>query len=92
MVKISPIYTMYGIFQFRRGNLVSFSMNENSFYTCRVLLKIVPMVFYGTGREVPTYAVLDDGFTTTLVDTELANALGLVGPVEDNFKGGVTSL
>lgn len=44
----------------------------------------------GPGGEVPTYALLDDSdveFTTTLIDTELADALGLVGSEQDIFMG-----
>lgn len=50
------------------------------------------MILSGPGGEVLIYALLDDGSKTTLIDTELVDTLGLFGPEEDIFMGGVTGL
>lgn len=48
-----------------------------------VLLRIIPIKIYGNGITMDTYAFLDDGSTTTLIDEKLANALNLVGPTKE---------
>ncbi|KAK0142399.1 hypothetical protein N1851_019843 [Merluccius polli] len=45
----------------------------------RVLLKMVPVVLRHDGKEMSTYAIIDDGAERTLLLKEAANALGLKG-------------
>ncbi|KAL0879883.1 hypothetical protein ABMA27_002409 [Loxostege sticticalis] len=42
-------------------------------------LKIVPIKVIGPRKVIPTYALLDDGSTVTLIDEELAQRAGLRG-------------
>ena len=46
-----------------------------------MLLKTVPVRLSGPGGKIKTYAILDEGSTVTLVDDEVAKALGARGPV-----------
>ena len=48
-------------------------------YNSRVLLKMVPVVLRHDGKEMSTYAIIDDGAKRTLLLKEAANALGLKG-------------
>ncbi|CAH0404948.1 unnamed protein product [Chilo suppressalis] len=48
-----------------------------------VLLKIVPVQLYGPNGIHNTYALLDDAASVSMIDSELANTLGLTS--EDNY-------
>lgn len=71
-------------------NPVTFLVKENSAARSRAYLKIVPVIVAGPCGEVHTFALLDDGSTTTLIDNELSDTLGLVGPEAPIFVGGIT--
>lgn len=45
-----------------------------------LLFRILPVVLYGRAKTVNTYAMIDEGAAVSLIDTDLANELGLVGP------------
>ncbi|XP_053691407.1 uncharacterized protein LOC128739932 [Sabethes cyaneus] len=45
------------------------------------LFRIIPVTLYGNGKSVYTYAFLDDGFDTTLVESRIANELGVTGEI-----------
>jgi len=46
---------------------------------CRLLFRILPVTLYGAGRQVDTYAVLDEGSSVTMIDDELQRDLGVRG-------------
>lgn len=48
----------------------------------RVLLKIVPIQIEGTKKTIETYALLDEASTVSLIDQDLAEELGLDGPLK----------
>lgn len=54
------------------------SASHISFNT-RVILRIIPIKLWGNGISIDTFAFLDDGSTTTLIEEELADELKLVG-------------
>ncbi|XP_059048269.1 uncharacterized protein LOC131843614 [Achroia grisella] len=62
---------------------------ENS----QVLLKVCPIIVKGkTGREVETYAMLDEGSTVTLIDAEIAEQIGAEGPTRSlRIQGAASS-
>ncbi|XP_070132548.1 uncharacterized protein [Drosophila bipectinata] len=45
----------------------------------RLLFRILPVTLYGAGRQVDTYALLDEGSSVTMIDNELRRDLGLQG-------------
>ncbi|XP_043862794.1 uncharacterized protein LOC120457848 isoform X2 [Drosophila santomea] len=45
----------------------------------RLLFRILPVTLYGAGREVDTYALLDEGSSVTMIDDELRKDLGVQG-------------
>ncbi|XP_070138625.1 uncharacterized protein [Drosophila bipectinata] len=45
----------------------------------RLLFRILPVTLYGAGRQVDTYALLDEGSSVTMIDDELRRDLGLRG-------------
>lgn len=58
-----------------------------------LLFRILPVVLYGATRNISTYAMLDEGSAVSLIDSDLANDLGLVGaPTSLNLQwfGNVT--
>ncbi|KAJ0181479.1 hypothetical protein K1T71_003564 [Dendrolimus kikuchii] len=65
---------------------------HNSNTERRVLLKVCPITVKGlNGKEVSTYALLDEGSTITLVDEEIAGMLGADGPRRPLNIHGITS-
>ncbi|GBP48739.1 hypothetical protein EVAR_88200_1 [Eumeta japonica] len=44
-----------------------------------MFLKIIPVRVAGPKKEIDTYALLDDGSTVTLIDSDLAQQLGARG-------------
>ncbi|XP_062713931.1 uncharacterized protein LOC134290753 [Aedes albopictus] len=46
-----------------------------------VLFRIIPVILYANGRSVSTFAFLDGGSDSTLVERSLAEALGVEGPI-----------
>ncbi|CAK1597101.1 unnamed protein product [Parnassius mnemosyne] len=54
-----------------------------------VLLKVCPITLRGPhGKEIDTYALLDEGSTISLIDDDLARELGAEGPVKPlNIRG-----
>ncbi|XP_041630550.2 uncharacterized protein, partial [Drosophila kikkawai] len=45
----------------------------------RLLFRILPVTLYGAGRQVDTYALLDEGSSVTMIDDELRRDLGVRG-------------
>ncbi|XP_070142059.1 uncharacterized protein [Drosophila kikkawai] len=43
----------------------------------RLLFRILPITLYGAGRQVDTYALLDEGSSVTMIDDELRSDLGV---------------
>lgn len=69
----------------RPGNPFSKPMPGKPIYTCReerdlpLLFRVVPVTLHGPDHSITTYALLDEGSSVTLIDTELANTLRLEG-------------
>ncbi|XP_062556965.1 uncharacterized protein LOC134221800 [Armigeres subalbatus] len=55
------------------------SCNTHSKMARRILFRYVPVTIYGKGRQVTTYAFLDDGSSATLMEDSLLRELGLKG-------------
>ncbi|XP_063371133.1 uncharacterized protein LOC134659420 [Cydia amplana] len=55
----------------------------------RAYLKIVPVTLRGPRTAIDTFALLDEGSTVTIIDSALADALGLDGPTEPMWVQGV---
>ena len=47
-----------------------------------VILQVVPVILYGPGNQLDTYALLDTGSTCSLVTSDIDGQLGLDGPSE----------
>ncbi|XP_044573583.1 uncharacterized protein LOC123257723 [Drosophila ananassae] len=45
----------------------------------RLLFRVLPVTLYGGGKQVDTYALLDEGSSVTMVDNELVAELGVQG-------------
>ncbi|XP_070139042.1 uncharacterized protein [Drosophila bipectinata] len=45
----------------------------------RLLFRILPVTLYGGGKQVDTYALLDEGSSVTMIDKELVAELGVQG-------------
>lgn len=64
----------------------SISNNENSTTNCHVydinqtLLKIIPIILKGPNSQIEIFALLDEGSTVSLIDSKIAEKLGLKGP------------
>ncbi|KAL0819308.1 hypothetical protein ABMA28_007441 [Loxostege sticticalis] len=58
----------------------------------KTLLKIVPVTVSGPKGSFDTYALLDDGSTATLIDSNVASRIGLSGPEESITVNGVGGL
>ncbi|XP_055632837.1 uncharacterized protein LOC129773265 [Toxorhynchites rutilus septentrionalis] len=46
-----------------------------------ILFRLIPVTLHGNGRAIQTYAFLDDGSSTTLVESATARKLGLSGDI-----------
>ncbi|XP_055522671.1 uncharacterized protein LOC129716855 [Wyeomyia smithii] len=55
------------------------SCNTHSKATKKVLFRYVPVTIYGKGKQVKTFAFLDDGSSATLMEHGLLRELGLKG-------------
>lgn len=56
----------------------------------KVILKVLPVELEGPCGRVTTYALLDEGSTVTLVEKEIADSVGAVGPESSlNLQGAV---
>ncbi|XP_058457574.1 uncharacterized protein LOC131434649 [Malaya genurostris] len=67
------------------------SCNTHTKIAEKVLFRYVPVTIYGKGKQVTTYAFLDDGSSATLIEHDLLNELGLKGaphPLCLNWTGG----
>lgn len=56
-------------------------------------LKIVPVTVYGPAGSCDVFALLDDGSTATVIDSSIANRIGVTGPQQTiiiNAIGGLT--
>ncbi|GBP04388.1 hypothetical protein EVAR_88207_1 [Eumeta japonica] len=51
-----------------------------------MFLKIIPVRVAGPKKEIDTYALLDDGSTVTLIDSDLAQQLGARGRNEPTHR------
>ncbi|XP_065079785.1 uncharacterized protein LOC135702687 [Ochlerotatus camptorhynchus] len=49
---------------------------------CAVLFRMVPVTLYNGKKRVDTLALIDEGSSVTMVDSELVRTLGADGPVE----------
>lgn len=47
-----------------------------------ILLRIIPVNLKGPGGEINTYALFDEAATTTLIESRIADEIGLDGPIE----------
>ena len=54
-----------------------------------VLLQVVPVTFYGPKGYFKTYAMLDTGSTCSLLLADVAEKLGLDGPLENVVLNGI---
>lgn len=54
-------------------------MNFQSSSQNITLFRTVPVVLYGNGTEIKTFAVLDEGSALTMIDADLATVLKLRG-------------
>ncbi|XP_062704301.1 uncharacterized protein LOC134286665 [Aedes albopictus] len=66
------------------GETTSNERNCNAHHksSTKTLFRVVPVVLYGRGKIVKTYAFLDDGSAFTLMDEQLAEELNLNGELE----------
>ena len=48
-----------------------------------VLFKVIPVKLFNASKEVDTYALLDDGSSVTLIDSQLVSALELTGTEDE---------
>lgn len=48
-----------------------------------VLFKYIPVTLFGNGYSLNTYALIDEGASCSLIETELAEQLGLDGPADE---------
>ncbi|XP_053691604.1 uncharacterized protein LOC128740118 [Sabethes cyaneus] len=46
-----------------------------------IMFRILPVTLHGNGKAIKTYAFLDDGSSATLVESQIANELGIKGDV-----------
>ncbi|XP_055633544.1 uncharacterized protein LOC129773906 [Toxorhynchites rutilus septentrionalis] len=46
------------------------------------LFRYLPVTIHGNGKHVSTYAFLDDGSNSTLLENKIASALGIKGPTD----------
>ncbi|XP_055623726.1 uncharacterized protein LOC129767128 [Toxorhynchites rutilus septentrionalis] len=51
-------------------------------FTSSALSRYLPVTLYGNGKSVNVYAFLDDGSSSTMLEVEVANLLGVKGPSE----------
>ena len=58
--------------------------NFYPFTSHKVCLRVIPVKVYGNGKQIETWALLDDGSDVSLCDKSLAHDLGLAGR-EKNF-------
>ncbi|KAG5869996.1 hypothetical protein JTB14_036177 [Gonioctena quinquepunctata] len=56
-----------------------------------ILLRIIPVKLRGRKREISTFALLDEAATTTMIDSRIAQEIGLDGPLEPLCYHSVTS-
>lgn len=49
----------------------------------KTLFRYIPVTLFGNNRSLNTFALIDEGAACTLVENEIANALGLEGPTEE---------
>ncbi|XP_065074988.1 uncharacterized protein LOC135698779 [Ochlerotatus camptorhynchus] len=73
------------------GNSSSQSCNTHSNTAGKVLFRYVPVIIYGKGKSVKTFAFLDDGSSATFMEHSLAKELDLQGtshPLCLNWTGG----
>ncbi|KAL4720857.1 hypothetical protein ACJJTC_007005 [Scirpophaga incertulas] len=61
------------------SNIVTVT-NMTTELTPKVLLRVIPVTVSGPLSSVETYALLDDGSTATLIDSQIARTIGAVGP------------
>ncbi|XP_059062430.1 uncharacterized protein LOC131855205 [Achroia grisella] len=58
----------------------------------RAYLKVVPVILQGPKSKIETYALLDEGSTVTLIDTSVADILGIDGPANTMWIQGVGAM
>lgn len=63
--------------------------NASAGFERRSYLKVIPVTLSGPYTTVDTYALLDDGSTVTLLDSSVADILGVDGPVKGMWIQGV---
>ncbi|XP_065092441.1 uncharacterized protein LOC135713285 [Ochlerotatus camptorhynchus] len=63
------------------NNVVHQHLHSSAAYS---LFRYLPVTIRGNGQQINTYAFLDDGSSSTLLESSIASALGITGPT-DNF-------
>ncbi|XP_065180217.1 uncharacterized protein LOC135810654 [Sycon ciliatum] len=58
------------------------SATHVSEHSGRVLLRVIPVTVRNGDTAADTYALLDEGLTVSLIESELAEELGLAGPTQ----------
>ena len=73
------------------GSSITRSCNTHSKSAGKVLFRYIPVTIYGAGKQVTTFAILDDGSSATLMEHSLLRELNLEGtshPLCLNWTGG----
>ncbi|XP_062713565.1 uncharacterized protein LOC134290436 [Aedes albopictus] len=77
------------------SSIRSVSHQHHHSSTSFALLRYLPVTLHGNGKSVELYAFLDDGSSSTMLEAEVANLLGVKGPNEPlslGWTGDVTRI
>ncbi|XP_058456808.1 uncharacterized protein LOC131434170 [Malaya genurostris] len=83
-----------------KADLISVAGNKNTVVHQNLhrtmsfsLFRYLPVTIHGNGKQVHTYAFLDDGSNSTLLECNIASALGIKGPTDGfclSWTGNIT--
>ncbi|XP_060808788.1 uncharacterized protein LOC106133502 isoform X2 [Amyelois transitella] len=74
-------------------NIMQRINNNSKLPQCsRALLKIVPVTVTGPAGSRDVYALLDDGSTATIIEADIATAIGATGPTQNITVNGIGGL